>query len=56
LWFQTAILLAALPHSTVAYVLAVRMGGDGQVTAAQVTATTLLSMLTLPVWMGLASA
>jgi predicted permease len=54
LWFQTAILLAALPHSTVAYVLAVRMGGDGQVTAAQVTATTLLSMLTLPFWLGLA--
>ena len=56
LWLQTAILLAALPHSTVAYVLAVRMGGDGQVTAAQVTATTLLSMLTLPFWLGLASA
>jgi predicted permease len=56
LWFQTAILLAALPHSTVAYVLAVRMGGDGQVTAAQVTATTLLSMITLPIWLGLASA
>jgi malonate transporter and related proteins len=55
LWFQTAILLAALPHSTVAYVLAVRMGGDGQVTAAQVTATTLLSMFTLPFWLGLAS-
>jgi len=54
LWFQIAILLAALPHSTVAYVLAVRMGGDGQVAAAQVTATTLLSMLTLPVWLGLA--
>ena len=56
LWFQTAILLAALPHSTVAYVLAVRMGGDGQVAAAQVTATTLLSMLTLPFWLALASA
>jgi hypothetical protein len=54
-WFQSALLLAALPHSTVAYVLAVRMGGDGLVTAAQVTATTLLSMLTLPIWLSLAS-
>lgn len=54
LWFETALLLAALPHSTVAYVLAVRMGGDGQVTAAQVTVTTLLSLLTLPLWLGMA--
>ena len=55
LWFQSAILLAALPHSTVAYVLAVRMGADGQVAAAQVTLTTLLSMLTLPAWLAAAS-
>ena len=54
LWFETAILMAALPVSTVAYVLAVRMQGDGQVIAAQVAATTLLSMLTLPIWLGLA--
>jgi predicted permease len=55
-WFDTALLLAALPHSTVAYVLAVRMGGDGQVTAAQITLTTVLSMLTLPMWLMLAGA
>ena len=54
LWFDTALLLAALPHSTVAYLLAVRMGGDGQVSANQITATTLLSMLTLPLWLALA--
>ncbi len=53
-WFNTALLLAALPHSTVAYLLAVRMGGDGQVTANQITLTTLLAMLTLPVWLALA--
>ncbi|MDO9224520.1 MAG: AEC family transporter [Pseudomonadota bacterium] len=54
LWFDTALLLAALPHSTVAYLLAVRMGADGQVSANQITVTTLLSMLTLPVWLALA--
>jgi malonate transporter and related proteins len=54
LWFDTALLLAALPHSTVAYLLAVRMGGDGQVTANQISVTTLLSMLTLPFWLALA--
>lgn len=53
IWFDTALLLAALPHSTVAYLLAVRMGGDGQVTANQITLTTLLSMVTLPVWLSL---
>lgn len=54
LWFQTAILLAALPVSTVAYVLASRMGGDGRVIAAQVAVTTLLSMITLPLWLSVA--
>lgn len=54
LWFDTALLLAALPHSTVAYLLAVRMGADGQVTANQISVTTLLSMLTLPLWLALA--
>lgn len=54
LWFDIALLLAALPHSTVAYLLAVRMGGDGQVTANQITVTTLISMATLPFWLALA--
>ncbi|WP_295585818.1 AEC family transporter [uncultured Lamprocystis sp.] len=53
IWFQTAILLAALPVSTVAYVLANRMGGDGRIIAAQVAVTTLLSMITLPLWLSL---
>lgn len=52
-WLQTAILMAALPVSTVAYVLANRMGGDGRVIAAQVALTTLLSMITLPLWLSL---
>ncbi len=52
--FEIAILFAALPLSTVAYVLAVRMGGDGRITATQVALTTLLSMVTLPLWLALA--
>jgi hypothetical protein len=54
--FEIVLLFAALPMSTVAYVLAVRMGGDARVTAAQVALTTLLSMLTLPLWLALARA
>lgn len=56
IWLETAILMAALPVSTVAYVLATRMGGDGQVIAAQVAMTTLISMMTLPLWLALARA
>ncbi len=54
MWFETAILFAAQPVSTVAYVLAVRMRGDGRVIAAQIALTTLLAMLTLPAWLSLA--
>lgn len=54
MWFETAILFAAQPVSTVAYVLAVRMRGDGRIIAAQIALTTLLSMLTLPAWLALA--
>lgn len=54
IWLDTAVLLAALPVSTVAYVLANRMGGDGQIIAAQVSLTTLLSMATLPAWLWVA--
>lgn len=50
-YFHTAVLLAALPVSTVAYVLARRMGGDGDTIAAQVMVSTLLSALTLPLWL-----
>lgn len=56
LWFEVAILFAAQPVSTVAYVLATRMQGDGRIIAAQIALTTLLSMITLPVWLALAAA
>ena len=50
-YFHIVVLLAALPESTVAYVLAKRMGGDGDTIAAQVMLSTLLSALTLPLWL-----
>jgi len=51
MYFNVAVLLAALPISTLAYVLAKRMGGDGDTVAAQVMLSTLLAALTLPLWL-----
>lgn len=48
------VLCAALPTATSSYILAVRMTGDGRAVATQVTVGTLISMATLPAWMGLA--
>jgi len=50
-YFHIPVLMAALPVSTVAYVLAKRMGGDGDTIAAQVMLSTLLSAFTLPLWL-----
>ena len=46
------VLCAALPTATNAYILAVRMSGDGRAVATQITVGTVLSMLTIPLWMG----
>lgn len=43
-----AVLYAALPGSGSAYVLARQMGGDAQLLAASITATTLAAVVTLP--------
>ncbi len=48
--YQVAILFAALPTASSAYILAMRMGGDGRSVAWLISATTLGSMLTLPLW------
>lgn len=48
---RVLVLCAALPTATNAYILAVRMTGDGRSVATQVTAGTVLSMATLPAWM-----
>jgi predicted permease len=45
------LLWASLPSASSAYILAVRMGGDGPAVATQVTAGTLIAMVTIPLWM-----
>jgi hypothetical protein len=44
---------AAMPTASSAYVLAVRMGGDGPFVAGLVTLSTLLGMAALPAWVAL---
>jgi len=52
---QQAVVMAfaSLPTASSAYVLAVRMGGNGPYTAGLVTVSTLLGMATLPLWLWL---
>lgn len=50
LYYQVLVLFAALPTASSAYILAMRLGGDGPSVAWLVSATTLVSMLTLPLW------
>jgi malonate transporter len=52
---QILVLCAALPTATNAYILAIRMTGDGRAVATQVTIGTVISMATLPIWLGLAA-
>ncbi|SFM29384.1 hypothetical protein SAMN05421721_10295 [Ectothiorhodospira mobilis] len=52
-YFAAALVLAALPTASSAYILAVRMGGDGRIVAALIAATTLGGSLTLPFWLTL---
>ncbi|WP_280562544.1 MULTISPECIES: AEC family transporter [unclassified Chromohalobacter] len=49
-----ALLFAALPTATSAYILARQLGGDAELMAALITGQTLLAMVTLPAWMALA--
>lgn len=53
-FFDMLVLLAASPTATSAYVLAVRMGGDGPLVARSVTVSTLCGMIALPVWLNVA--
>jgi malonate transporter and related proteins len=53
-FFDMVVLFAALPTATSAYVLAVRMGGDGNFVAQGVTVSTLAGMLSIPVWLAIA--
>lgn len=49
--FQVAVLFAALPTASSAYILAMRMGGDGPGVAWLISATTLGAALTLTGWL-----
>ena len=53
-FFDMVVLFAALPTATSAYVLAVRMGGDGNFVAQGVTISTLAGMLSIPLWLAIA--
>jgi malonate transporter len=55
LHLKLAVMFCALPTASSAYVLAARMGGDGPFVAFLVSAGTLLSVFTLPLWLLLAS-
>lgn len=50
---RIAVAFAAMPTASSAYVLAVRMGGHGAFVAGLVSMSTLLGMVTLPVWLAL---
>ncbi|MGY6269904.1 AEC family transporter [Achromobacter denitrificans] len=48
---QMLLLFAALPTASAAYVLAMRMGGDGRMVAVLISLGTLFSALTIPMWL-----
>jgi len=50
---KVLVLCAALPTATNAYILAVRMTGDGRAVATQVSVGTAISMATIPLWLAL---
>lgn len=50
---DVALLFAALPTATSAYILARQLGGDAELMAALITGQTLLAMVTLPLWLRL---
>jgi hypothetical protein len=53
LQLQIATTFCALPTASSAYVLAARMGGNGPFVAFLISTGTVLSLLTLPIWLGL---
>jgi malonate transporter len=52
---RIAVAFAAMPTASSAYVLATRMGGHGAFVAGLVSLSTLLGMVTLPLWLALLS-
>ena len=54
--FVVALVFAALPTASAAYILAVRLGGDGRTAATLVSYSVALGLVTLPFWLALARA
>lgn len=59
-WFEltgvhagVALIFAALPTASSCYILARRMGGDGEPVARLISLGTLLGMISIPLWLGL---
>jgi len=52
-YFAAALVLAALPAASSAYILTVQMGGDGRLVASLITIHLLAAVLTLPLWLAL---
>ncbi len=50
-YFDVAVIFAALPTASSAYILATRMGGDGTGVAWLISASTLAAMATMPLWL-----
>ena len=50
---QVAVLLAALPTATSAYILARQLGGDASLMAGIISGQTLLAMVTIPLILSL---
>ena len=53
IYLTSVILLAALPPASSAFILAARMGGEGKPVATLISLGTLLSIVTMPLWVAL---
>src|SRR5690606_19828817 len=51
--FAISLMFCALPTATSCYILAARMGGDGEYVAYLITVSMLASLVTLPFWLSL---
>lgn len=55
LQYQIVVLYASLPTASSAYILAVRMGGNGPLVAATISVMTIAAIITTPLWLALVS-
>ncbi|HKK13275.1 MAG TPA: AEC family transporter [Gammaproteobacteria bacterium] len=53
IYFAAALVLAALPTASSAYILTTQMGGDGELVASLIALNVLVAILTLPWWLTL---